>query len=136
MTSAAARTVLSQLSFAVGSVWAVAGGGRLIFGERITLPILPALDLHQVQTGSALAVALGCFALAAVLGRGASAGRAASADPDRGPLVGTAPTATDGDATGDPASLLTPQQVHELPRTQHATRAAGRPTPMPSSERL
>lgn len=59
----------SRISFALGAVWGVAGAGKIVFGERITIPILPALDLRHVDALGALAVALACFAAAAWMGR-------------------------------------------------------------------
>ncbi|MBK7832187.1 MAG: hypothetical protein IPJ56_07550 [Gemmatimonadetes bacterium] len=67
-----AKSLGSQISFALGAVWAVAGAGKLLFGERITIPILPALDLTHVDGLGAIAVALGCFAAAAWMGRHAT----------------------------------------------------------------
>jgi hypothetical protein len=64
------RAGLAHVCFALGNVWAVAGACRLIFGIKITLPILPPLGLEGVHGWWALAVSLGLFTAAAWLGRG------------------------------------------------------------------
>ncbi len=69
------RTGLSRVCFGLGSVWAVAGAARLIFGTRITIPILPPLGLEQVRAWEALVAALGLFGAAAWLGRSSAATR-------------------------------------------------------------
>lgn len=63
------RRLISTSCFFLGSVWAAAGSFKLIFGVRITFPLLPPLGLERVSPVSACLLALGFFALAAWLGR-------------------------------------------------------------------
>jgi hypothetical protein len=70
------RRALSSAVFGVGSVWAVAGVFKLLFGTQLTLPILPPLGLERVAPWPSIGVAIGLFALGGWLGR--SARRAAS----------------------------------------------------------
>lgn len=63
------RATIAGACHAVGAVWAVAAVLRLIFGVAVTFPLLPPLDLARVHVVPAFAVALGLFALGALVGR-------------------------------------------------------------------
>jgi hypothetical protein len=63
------RKVLAGACFALSAVWAVAGAFKLIFGVRITFPLLPPLDLERVAPVPTLAVAVGLMIIGAWLGR-------------------------------------------------------------------
>lgn len=67
--SFSSRQVLAKASFGLGTVWGVAGAFKILFGVRLTLPLLPPLGLEHVAAFPALGAALGFFALGAVLGR-------------------------------------------------------------------
>jgi hypothetical protein len=72
LLSPTVRRLASTTCFFLGSVWAAAGSFKLIFGIRITFPLLPPLDLERVSPVSACLLALGFFAVGAWLGRVAS----------------------------------------------------------------
>jgi hypothetical protein len=78
--SRSTRRLLSDCSFALGSIWGAAGALKLIFGVSVTFPLFPPIDLERVAPIPAIAIALGLFALGAWLGRSREplAGRAAS----------------------------------------------------------
>jgi hypothetical protein len=78
--SRSTHSVLSSTFFGLGSVWAVAGAFKLLFGVRLTFPLLPPIGLERVSPLPSLAVAAGCFALAAWLGRLSRSGSAAISD--------------------------------------------------------
>jgi hypothetical protein len=63
------RRALSSISFGLGSVWAVAGAFKLLFGVRLTLFFLPPIGLERVSVAPALGIAVGFFAVAALLAR-------------------------------------------------------------------
>ena len=67
--SQSGRQVLAKISFGLGTVWGVAGAFKLLFGVKLTLPLLPPLGLDQVQAIPALATALALFVLGGYLGR-------------------------------------------------------------------
>ena len=67
--SRSARDVLAGSCFALSAVWAVTGALKLVFGVRITLVILPPLDLAQIVPMRAFGVAVGWMLLGALLGR-------------------------------------------------------------------
>jgi len=67
------RRFLSSACFTFGSIWAAAGILKLVFGVRLTLPLLPPLGLEQVAVIPSLVTGLVLFATGAVLGRAASA---------------------------------------------------------------
>ncbi|HEX6806487.1 MAG TPA: hypothetical protein VF118_00785 [Gemmatimonadaceae bacterium] len=94
------RRLISTSCFFLGSVWAAAGSLKLIFGVRITFPLLPPLGLERVSPVSACLLALGFFALAAWLGRGSNERANRSA-----------PTSVDTEATA------LPQQAGPAPVT-------------------
>jgi hypothetical protein len=75
------RRSLASVCFGLGSVWAVAGAFKLLFGMRLTFPLLPAIGLERVSAVPSLAVAMGLFTAAALLGR------TPSAEPVRGEPV-------------------------------------------------
>jgi hypothetical protein len=43
------RLALAKICFGLGSIWTAAGVLKLIFGVRVTLPLLPPLDLERVS---------------------------------------------------------------------------------------
>jgi hypothetical protein len=61
--------MLAGACFALSSVWAVAGAFKIIFGVRITFPLLPPLDLDHVAPVPSLLVAFALMILGAWLGR-------------------------------------------------------------------
>jgi hypothetical protein len=67
------RRFASSACFTFGSVWAAAGILKLLFGVRLTLPLLPPLGLGQVAVIPSLITGLVLFSIGAVLGRGANA---------------------------------------------------------------
>lgn len=72
MTTTDVRSRLSGICFALGTVWAVAGAMKAIFGVAITFPLLPPLALDRVDvTRSFIAALVWCLA-GAVIGRSAS----------------------------------------------------------------
>jgi hypothetical protein len=71
------RDALSSISFGLGSVWAVAGAFKLLFGVRVTFPLLPPIDLSRVSPVPALGIAFGFFVASAWLSRRAVRGDAA-----------------------------------------------------------
>ena len=62
-------SVLSSGCFGLGSVWAVAGAFKLLFGVRLSFVLLPPIGLERVSPELSLAVAAVFFVLAAWLGR-------------------------------------------------------------------
>ena len=72
----AVRRLLSGACFALSSVWGVAGACKLLFGVRITAPLLPPLGLERVAVGPALATAVAFLLLGAWLGRTSAAAEA------------------------------------------------------------
>lgn len=100
------HSLLSNACFALGSVWGIAGACKLAFGIRITLPILPPLDLERVDGWWSLAVALVLFLAAGWFGRraapvgvttalGAGGTRAALPEPPLQPLASPATPAAE-----------------------------------------
>lgn len=76
--STSARAAFGGACHALGGIWTVAGVLRLIFGVRVTFPLLPPVDLEQVDPILALAVGAVLIAAGAWLGRSARAGGASS----------------------------------------------------------
>ena len=66
------RRFLSSACFIIGTVWAAAGILKILFGVRLTLPLLPPFGLEQVAIAPSLVTGLILFAIGAVLGRGAN----------------------------------------------------------------
>ena len=67
------RRFLSLTCFTLGTLWAAAGVLKLLFGVRMTLPILPPFGLERVAVVPSVLTGLVLFAIGAVLGREASA---------------------------------------------------------------
>jgi hypothetical protein len=63
------RRFLSSACFILGTVWSAAGVLKLLFGTRITLPILPPLGFEQIAVARSITIGLASFAFGAVLGR-------------------------------------------------------------------
>ncbi len=110
------RKTLASCCFFLGSVWGVAAAFKLIFGVRITLPFFPPLDLERIAPLSAIAAALGLFALGARLGRTAEE----SSDPLGAELLESPTEAllTNGEMSATPASAEpTATPTHARPRS-------------------
>lgn len=69
LLSPSLRKVLAGVCFALSSVWAVAGSFKLIFGVRVTFPLLPPVDLQHVAPAPALTIALVLIFVGGWLGR-------------------------------------------------------------------
>lgn len=67
--SRSARNAMAGVCFGLSALWAVAGALKLIFGVRLTILLLPALDLTQIVPARAFGVAVGWMLLGALLGR-------------------------------------------------------------------
>ena len=52
------QAVVAKSCFGLGSVWTAAGVLKLIFGTRITLFLVPPLDLERVSPAPAIAIGL------------------------------------------------------------------------------
>ena len=63
------RRFFSSACFVLGTVWSAAGTLKLLFGVRVTLPLLPPLGLEQVSVAPSIAIGLAFFATAAILAR-------------------------------------------------------------------
>lgn len=63
------RSSLSGACYTLAAVWAVAGTFKLIFGIRITFPLLPPVDLERVAAVPSLATAVALIATGAWLSR-------------------------------------------------------------------
>ena len=57
--NSSSRKVLSNVCFALSSIWGVAGVCKLLFGVRMTLIFLPPLGLERAAVLPALATAFG-----------------------------------------------------------------------------
>ena len=78
------RKSLAGGCFFLGSIWAAAGAFKLIFGVRITYPLLPPIGLERVNPLSALVVALGFCILGAWLERSSRESALERSDLDAG----------------------------------------------------
>ncbi len=67
--STSGRQVLAKICFGLGSVWGVAGAFKLVFGVRLTFPLLPPLGLEQVAAVPAIGAAFALFVFGAYFGR-------------------------------------------------------------------
>ena len=67
-----ARKSISGACFFLGSIWASAAIGKLIFGIRIEFSPLPPVGLERIQPVSALLTALVFCVVAALLERGSN----------------------------------------------------------------
>jgi hypothetical protein len=63
------RSLLAGASFALGVTWAAAGILRWTFGDAVTVPLFPPLDLERVQILPSIFIGVGFFALGGWLGR-------------------------------------------------------------------
>jgi len=79
--SPSTRRTISGACFGLGSVWTVAGAFKLLFGVKLTLFLLPPIDLGRVSPVPALGVALGLFVLAGWIGRTSARESRASITP-------------------------------------------------------
>jgi hypothetical protein len=79
------RRFLSSACFVLGTVWSAAGVLKLLFGTRLTLPLLPPLGLEQIAVARSITIGLALFAFGAVLARARRQLETADlADPTRG----------------------------------------------------
>jgi hypothetical protein len=74
------RRFLSSACFSLGTVWAAAGILKLLFGVRLTLPLLPPFGLEQIAIVPSLLTGLVLFAIGALLGRAVDAPGARMSD--------------------------------------------------------
>lgn len=63
------RSGVANTCFGLGTIWAVAGAMKMIFGTAITFVLLPPLALERVDVTRSLVVALVWFVVGALVGR-------------------------------------------------------------------
>ena len=66
------RRFMSSACFTIGGIWASAAVLKLLFGVRLTLPLLPPLGLERVAIVPSIAIGLSLFAVGAFLAKGAA----------------------------------------------------------------
>ena len=62
-------SVLSNVCFGIGGIWALAAALKITFGFAVHFPLLPRIGLEEVDVVTSLVVAVGLFTAGAVLRR-------------------------------------------------------------------